>query len=161
MNKLTIEGTARNASVYKLDDGRIFRVHLNLITPVDNIASASFLEIETNGYQISLDGSLVLDGNGEPITISRQRARIPMGSIRDGRDTVHPRWREIEGDPGDAPEFQDLPESSEPGDRAVLNGKLYVFDEGIYERIRRQRVSETGPALPPPLDQEAVASLIP
>lgn len=169
MERIEVVDLPANASAYQLDDGRIFRVHLDLKTPMSLLAQANDIEVETRGYQINEAGVIQLNANLEPIMLPPQRARIPLANVREGRDVMKPGWVERAYDP-EAPlpegtqELEALPATGMPGELVLLDSddKLYAYSNGLYESVRISRLSELGAAVPTPLaDQAFVDSLIP
>jgi len=175
MKRIEVSDLARNAQAYQLDDGRIYRIHLNLLTPVDKLATADYLEVETNGYQIDKSGAFMVDDNGEPITLAKQRARIPMANVRAGADSVKAGWQaqatpDENSDPDayasaieGARKLKKLPKTGEPGDRVLVDGQLYAYGEGLYEQVRQSRLAQidAGAGTLDALDDAAVADLLP
>ena len=167
--KINIADTPDSAINYEMEDGRIYRIYTTLVTPHALLKTADNLEIETHGYQITRDGSFVVDDNGEPVMIPRQRTRIPMSSIRNGSDTANPGWiRQPVADPEEelkgVKKLKNLPKTGEPGDRVNIDGELYAYTEGLYDSTRQRRLREIGAssAVPAnPLDDEAIANLLP
>lgn len=167
MKRIDVKDLPSNAAAYELDDGRIFRVHLDLKTPTDQLATAQDVEVETRGYQINEAGAFMIDDNQEPITLPPQRARIPLGNVREGRDTMKPGWVEQAYDPaGEEPvgarKLKKLPATGTPGEQVLTDGKLYSYSDGLYESVRRHRILELGSVTPTPVaDQAFVDSILP
>lgn len=167
MESIEVVDLPANASAYQLDDGRIFRVHLDLKTPMSLLAQANDIEVETRGYQINEAGVIQLNANLEPIMLPPQRARIPLVNVREGRDLMKPGWVERAytpeaGVPEGTQELEELPATGTPGEPVLTGGKLYSYTKGLYESVRISRLSELGAAVPTPLaDQAFVDSLIP
>ena len=175
MKRIEIADLAKNAFAYELDDGRVYRLHMNLITPVDKLATADYVEVETNGYEIDKHGNFVVDDNGEPITLAKQRARIPLANVRAGTDSIKEGWQAqampseksdpeayaatVEG----AKKLKKLPKTGEQGDKVMVDGTVYAYGLGLYEQVRRQRLAQVAPSssAPSALDQEAIDALIP
>lgn len=172
MNRIDVKDLPSNATAYQLDDGRIYRIHMNLITPVSQLATADYVEVETNGYQIDKSGAFMVDDNGEPIMLPKQRARIPLANVRAGTDSVKPGWQ-VQSLPEDeaardealkgARKLKKLPSTAQPGDRVMVGDDLYVYGLGLYESVRRGRLNSIAPLAQDssPLDQKMVEDLIP
>lgn len=167
MKRIDVKDLPANAAAYELDDGRIFRVHLDLKTPTDQLATANDVEVETRGYQINEAGAFMIDDNQEPITLPPQRARIPLANVREGRDTMKPGWVEQVYDPAgeepvDARKLKKLPATGTPGEQVLTDGKLYTYSDGLYESVRRNRLLEVKSEAPrAEVDQAFVDGLIP
>ena len=172
MKKIDIKDLPSNATAYQLDDGRIYRIHMTLITPVSQLATADYVEVETNGYQIDKSGAFMVDENQEPIMLPKQRARIPLANVRAGTDSVKPGWQVQQPSSGDtfteeelkgARKLKKLPATAEQGDRVLVDDELYAYGQGLYESVRMGRLSQITqePAAPSPLDQAAIDDLIP
>lgn len=171
MKKIAIKDTPAGAENYQLEDGRIFRIYLDLKTPVAQLATAESIDVETRGYQIDKSGAFMVDDNQEPIFLQPSRSRIPMANIRSGTDTAKPGWVQqvvLEGDElaeedmKSVRKLKNLPKTGEPGDRVVVGDELYAWSDGVYDSIRRARLTN----LPQekadtPLDDATVESLIP
>lgn len=172
MKRVDIPDLPENATAYQLDDGRYYRVHLRLITPVQNLATADYVEVETNGYQIDKSGAFMVNDDQEPITLEKQRARIPLSQFRAGLDTLKPGWvkQTLPDDEvaqaealKDARKLKTLPKTGESGDKVLSNDELYVWSDGLYDAVRRARVAGIAPdaEAPEPLDEEIIANMIP
>ena len=164
MKRIDVSDLPANAAAYELEDGRIFRVHLELKTPTDQLATAQDVEVETRGYQINAAGAFMVDDNLEPITLAPQRARIPLANVREGRDTMKPGWREVTEQPDPetpARKLKKLPATAEPGDVVLVDDKFYAYTEGLYESVRRHRLLELKAEAPTPVaDQAFVDSIV-
>lgn len=164
MERIDVKDLPANATAYRLDDGRIFRVHLDLKTPAEQIATATDVEVETRGYQINEAGAFMIDDNQEPITLPTQRARIPLENVRQGADTMKPGWQERtapENEDHPVKKLKNLPKTGAPGDEVSVDGKFYVYTEGLYESVRRNRIAELGAVAPTPVaDQAFVDSIL-
>lgn len=167
MKRIDVKDLPANAAAYELDDGRIFRVHLELKTPTDQLATAQDIEVETRGYQINADGAFMVDDNLEPITLPAQRARIPLGNVREGRDTMKPGWVEQPYDPAagiseGTRQLKKLPATGTPGEQVLTGDKLYSYSDGLYESVRLHRLLELKAEAPTPVaDQAFVDSIVP
>lgn len=172
MKRIEIADTAASAANYELDDGRIFRIHLKLITPQEQLGSADFVEVETRGFEVTKNGSFVVDDDGMPVLLAPQRARIPLANIRSGLDSAKPGWiKQTLPDDKDAraqvldphKSIKTLPKSGEPGDVKRVGDELYTYTDGLYEQVRRGRIGEVlnTKQSAPKLDADAVASLVP
>lgn len=172
MKKIEISDTAKNAVNYEMDDGRIYRIHMDLLTPTASLPTADYVEVETRGYEIAKNGAFVVDDNGEPITLKTQRARIPLANFRAGIDTMKPGWvkQTLPEDEAaaaeavkDARKLKKLPASAESGDKVVVGDELYAYSEGLYDAVRQQRLREVKPNTDAPavLDESAIEGLIP
>lgn len=172
MKRINVADLAANATAYELDDGRVYRIHMNLITPVQNLATADYVEVETKGYQIDKSGAFMVDDNGEPITLPPQRARIPLANVRAGLDTVKPGWvaqnlpedeaAQAEALKG-ARKLKKLPSEGEAGDKVLVDDVLYGWGDGLYDQVRRQRLADLAPMADAPaaLDDATIQDLIP
>lgn len=166
MERITLPGIPANASAYLLDDGRIYRVHLDLKTPEDKLSTADYVEIETRGYEVDESGALILDGNGEPKLIKAQRARIPLANVRNGTDSVKPGWVMVpeapraEGEEVPEDDVSELPTTANEGDVLRFGGIVYRYTLGLYEACRRMRLTEVPPVVAA-LDAATLASLRP
>lgn len=164
MKRIEVKDLPANVTAYELADGSIYRIHMDLITPVDQLAAAADVEVETRGYLIDKNGSLLIDENLEPITLPRQRARIPLANVRAGADTVKPGWvqRDAPTDPeASVRKLKNLPKTAEAGDEVVVDDKFYIYSDGIYEQVRRNRLASLDVPAAETLDPEMVANLIP
>lgn len=172
MKRINIADLAPNATAYQLDDGRVYRIHMNLITPVQSLSTADFVEVETKGYQIDKTGAFMVDDNGEPVMLPPQRARIPLANVRAGLDTVKPGWvaqtlPEDEAERAEALKgarrLKKLPGEGEAGDKVLVDDVLYGWGDGLYDQVRRQRLADLGaaPDAPAPLDDATIQALIP
>lgn len=156
MQRIEVPNLPANASAYQDDAGNIYRVHLDLKTPIETLTSASsYVEVETRGYLIDASGSLLVDDNLEPIMLPAQRARIPMGNIINGTDTASPGWvkqplPEDEAARSEAlksgRKLKHLPKSGTVGELVIVDDELYAFSEGLYEAVKRGRVAAAAPA---------------
>lgn len=155
METININGTPPNVGHYRLDDGRCIRIVLALVTKEVDLPTASFIEVETRGYEITDAGDFVTDANLEPVTIKAQRARIPLEPVRAGLDSMKPGWVLTDEEPGDLDEHFALPEVAEHDDRVLMGGHVYRYTLGLYEKVRRMRVSEVA-APPVALDLDAL-----
>lgn len=171
MKRIEVPDLASNATAYELDDGRIYRVHLILLTPAQNLATADYVEVETRGYQIIANGAFLVDDNGEPIMLPPQRARIPLANVRAGADTVKPGWVKqnlpedeaalVEAVKG-AKKLKNLPKSAEPGEKVQVGEELFAYGEGLYDQVRRGRLSALAPEnAVTPLDAATLADFTP
>lgn len=153
MNRIDIKDNPANASNYELEDGRIVRVHLRLLTPDSELAKAEFIDVETVAYEITKSGAFVVDDNGEPITLPKQRTRIPLANVRAGADSMKPGWtrQDLSYDPknprddvADVKQLKALPKSGKSGDRVYVEAdkSTYVYTDGLYETVRHSRVAE-------------------
>lgn len=150
MKRIDVKDLPSNVSAYELDDGRIFRVHLELKTPVDQLATAGDVEVETRGYQINAQGALLVNDSQEPIMLAPQRARIPLTNVRSGLDTVKPAWvKQVFADDASREKLTEgvkklkhLPKTGEPGDSVMVGDDMFVFSDGLYESVRRSRAAE-------------------
>jgi hypothetical protein len=174
MKTVNIKGTPPAATNYQLDDGRIYRILLFLLTPESALATADDVSVETRGYEVTQDGSFVIDDNGEPITLPNQRARIPMANVRNGSATMKAGWNaqnlpEEEDDEAykeataGARKLKKLPSEGEVGEKVLVDGTLYVYELGLYETIRQMRLQEVKPQEPdvPAETPEDVKALLP
>lgn len=169
MKRIEVKGLPANITAYELTDGSIYRIHMDMITPVDQLSTASDVEVETRGYLIDKDGSLLIDENLEPITLPRQRARIPLANVRAGADTMKPGWvkqnlPEDEAQRAAALEgvkkLKNLPKTGEPGDTAHVGDELFVYGEGLYDSVRRGRLADLDVAPTRPQDMD-IQNLLP
>lgn len=155
------------STTYRMDDGRIFRVHLSLVTSPEALATGDRIEVLTRGYQLTEEGSFVTDSEGEPVTIKEQRAIIPMGNIRNGTASVKPGWLKLPEDQQTVAESDDDPLDTiaQPGSegdvRRMEDGFLYRWTDGEYELIRMRRLADAPPAPQPPLDPAVIADFTP
>lgn len=175
MKKVEIADTVASATNYQLDDGRIIRIHTKLITPEAQLADADFVEIETRGFEVTKSGAFVVDDDGVPVMIAPQRARIPLGNVRAGVDSVKPGWIKQTLPDDEAAKaaaldphkkLKNLPKTSEPGELARVGDELYTWTDGLYESVRRGRIAETAAAASaaankPKLDQASIDALKP
>lgn len=169
MKKIEVPDIASNATAYQLDDGRIYRVHMVLVTPAQLLATADYVEVETRGYQIAANGAFMVDDNGEPIMLTPQRARIPLVNVRSGLDTVKPGWvkqapipegREL--DTTGARKLKTLPKTGEPGEKVLIGDELHAYTDGLYDHVRRSRLANLATETPvAPLDAATLADLTP
>jgi len=173
MKKVKIAGTPAAGTNYELDDGRVIRILLFLRTPVDQLATATDLTVETRGYEINKEGAFIIDDNGEPIMFKSQISRIPMANVKDKGSTLKEGWV-IQPRPDDdetweqmtegVKKLKNLPKDAEAGDRVIVNHDLYMFQEGIYEAIRKGRLQEAiamGGPPPTTLTDEEISALMP
>lgn len=161
MQTITIKDTPANATNYQLDDGRIFRIYTKVVTPEADIPTASMLSVQTNGYEITKDGSFVVDDNGEPVMLEKRVTQISLDNVRNGVDTMNGGWvpQDLAYDPEnpredvkDVKQLKAVPKSGEAGDRVYSKAdkQTYVYSAGQYENIRRGRLSEAVAMAPKP-----------
>lgn len=171
MKKIQIADTVSSASNYQMDDGRIYRIHLKLITPKEQLATSDFVEVETQGYEVTKSGAFVVDDDGMPVTIPVQRARIPLENVRNGNDSVKAGWvKQALVETGDElaallaqhTKLKNIPKTGEHGDVKRVGDDLYSYTDGLYDKVREARLSEISKASTPVVFDEAqVSALIP
>lgn len=153
MQSINIKGTPANACNYQLDDGRIFRIYTKVLTPEAEIPTAQMLTVQTNGYEITKDGSFLVDDNGEPVMLDKRTTQISLENVRNGVDTMNGGWvpQDLAYDPEnpredvkDVKQLKAVPKTGAPGDRVYAKDskQTYVYSAGQYENIRRARLSE-------------------
>lgn len=171
MKRIEIADTHQSASNYELADGRILRIHMKLITPKEQLATADFVEVETRGFEVDKKGSFIVDAEGMPVQIAPQRARIPLANVRQGMDSVKPGWIKQSLPTDEAARTQalephkplkNLPKTGEAGDVKRMGDDLYTWTEGLYEQVRRGRLAEVANAAAvPKFDEAQVNDLVP
>lgn len=171
MKRIEIPDTVGSASNYELDDGRIIRIHLRLVTPVEQLGNADYVEVETRGFEVDKKGSFIVDNEGMPIAIAPQRARIPLTNVKQGLDSVKAGWiKNTLPEDKDAlaaalephKSLKNLPKTGDTGDVKRVGDELYTWTDGLYEQVRRGRLAEIANVKPAvKLDEETINSLIP
>lgn len=169
MERIEVKDTPAGATNYKLDDGRIVRVHLKVLTPESEIPTADMLAVQTNGYEINKDGAFIVDDNGEPITLAKNVTSVPLASIRNGSDNMNGGWVETDlaydpenprADVADVRQLKTLPKTGAANDRVYAKDdkKTYVYNAGQYETIRLRRAAEMAAVVsaPVPLEVQAI-----
>ena len=171
MKRIEIADTHQSASNYELEDGRVIRIHMKLITPKEQLASADFVEVETRGFEVDKRGAFVVDGEGMPITIAPQRARIPLANVRQGMDAVKPGWIK-QSLPTDKEQLatvlephkaiKNLPKTGTTGDIKRVGDELFTWTDGLYEQVRKGRLADlANAAAVPKFDEAQVNDLVP
>lgn len=171
MKRIEIADTADNASNYQLEDGRIYRIHMKLITPKEQLATSDYVEVETRGFEVTKNGSFVVDDDGVPVSLPLQRARLPLANVRAGNDTAKPGWvkQDLPGDEEARAEhlsghskLKAIPKTGSPGDVKRVGDELYSYTEGLYDQVRRARLNEVLPLVDYNILNDAqIAALIP
>jgi len=171
MKRVNIQDLPANATAYELDDGRIYRMHLTLMTPTSKLNTVDYVEVETKGYRIDKSGAFMVDENQEPIMLAPQRARVPLGNIRTGSDTAKPGWvrQNLPEDENERAEvtkgvkkLKNLPKEGVVGDAVMVGDEMFGYSDGVYERVRMARLeSLPQEAAATPLDDATIQSLIP
>lgn len=161
MKQINIKDTPANACNYQLDDGRIFRIYTKVLTPEADIPTAQMLSVQTNGYEITKDGSFVVDDSGEPVVLDKRVTQISLENVRSGLDTMNGGWvpQDLAYDPEnpredvkDVKQLKAVPKTGSPGDRVYSkeDKQTHVYSAGQYENIRRARLSEAVAMAPQP-----------
>lgn len=166
--RVEVPGTPQGAENFRLDDGRIFRVALRLVTPEAALAAAAEVEVETEAVEVTAAGEFV-SAAGVPRVLPLRRALVPLERVRAGLDTMRPGWRRLPlqgaalaAELDKLPNSIELPDLAEPGDRARTGGVLFEFSLGVYAAIREGRLREVAPAAPEPVsDASSAAALRP
>jgi len=164
MERITTLNLPSSQSAYRMQDGTIWRVQLDLITQPQDAKNAEFLEAETSAIRINEDGSLVMNGE-DTITLPPQRVRIPLHHVRRGHDDVKPGWVKDEHDfakrTASAGKGNAFPKNPNEGDIFIRQGQLYRYTLGLYETCRRLRVADLDKAPVEDLDPSVIGRLAP
>lgn len=171
METVNTKSLPAGASVL-MHNGRYFRIYIKVLTPEADIPTASMLQVQSWGYEVSKDNALLVDDNDEPIMLERQNISIPMANIHSGEDTMNGGWvaRDLSYNPDkpteeqkDIRQLKNLPKDGKPGDRVYLKDEkqTYVFSSGQYQNIRENRVSSFVAKTSPPAEVKGIDHILP